>query len=190
MAAHVLTVHLAQPGHRLHGAHETALELLVEPMDLPGALHHLLLQVLVQVSELLVLPLRELLEAPVLLDQKELVDALPHAVSQVVIVPGLVEITPDGALVDCVGRRLHVRIARKNDAHRVRRDAADVLEHLDAAHARHTLVGDDDGELRLLRHLDGLLRRSRRLDLHVGLSHHAANRLQDVGFVVYEEDFR
>ena len=58
--------------------------------------------------------------------------------------PGLHEVVVEADLVDGAHRHLGVGVRRQEHALRVGGDGGDMRQQLDARHARHALVGDDE----------------------------------------------
>ena len=93
------------------------------------------------------------------LDGARLVDVLarlPHRLEDVLRLPGLLEEPEDACAVDGADQRRRVGEAGEHDSSDVGLAGAQLLEHLDAGHLRHALVGDDDVDVRLVGDLERL----------------------------------
>ncbi|MNV76906.1 hypothetical protein D3C71_1702900 [compost metagenome] len=64
--------------------------------------------------------------------------------AQALVVPRFREELVDGPLVDRVGNRLQLGVARQHHANRVRVELLGAAKELDPGHSRHALVRDDD----------------------------------------------
>ena len=93
------------------------------------------------------------------LDGARLVDVLaglPHRFEDVLRLPRLLEEAEDAGTVDGADQGRGVGKAGQNDPGHVGLAGAQLLEHLDAGHLRHALVGDDDVDVRLVGDLERL----------------------------------
>ena len=124
--------------------------------------------------------------------RQEVLDREP----QIGLVPRLGDVLVEAGAVDRVDDRVEAGLAGEQDLHRLRAAPVDLLEQLDALHARHDLVGDHDRELLavLLQIVDQLERLARVLrDRDVALVAEArrqllAQRREDPLLVVDAED--
>ena len=121
--------------------------------------------------------LREKRDQP--LDGAGLVDVLAglaDRLEDVVGLPWLLQEAEDARAVDGADQRRRIGIAGEHDPGDVGLEAAQLLQHLHAAHVRHALVGDHHVEIDLLRQLQRLRPRLRLVDGVPGLEEVAQHR--------------
>ena len=171
-------------------------EARVQRLQLARALDDLLLQRRVQRRQLGVLRLQLAQQLGALALQAEARQEVLDRQPQVGLVPGLGDVLIEPRLVDGVDHRVQAGLPGEQDLHRLRAAPVDLLEQLDALHARHDLVGDHHRQLLavLLQILHQVQRLARVLgDRDVALAAEArgqllAQRREDALLVVDAED--
>jgi hypothetical protein len=163
-------------------------QLLVLLGELLGAVAHLALEVAVHVLELEVLLARDLVQPLDLGLEVGVVERLAQRRAQLVVVPRLRDQPVDLAAVDRVDRDLHLRVAGQHHAHDVGLALAHVGEEVDARHLGHALVGHHDLGRVLLEHVERLAARLAHRTFMSSDAQQPLQRLEDVHFVVDEED--
>src|SRR5439155_116572 len=112
---------------------------------------------------------------------------LPHGALDLLGLPGFAQEAEDSPLVDRGDHRLHVRVAREEDANGVWIPRADVGQELHAADFRHALVRHDDVDLVLLHEAVPLVRAAGLQDLELE-AQQIVDRVADVRLVVHHEE--
>ena len=107
--------------------------------------------------------------------------------SQLVRLPGLLDVAIDAPVVDGAHDRVDVRVAGEHHPHRLRLALDHLLEELDPAHRGHHLVDDHQRDLLALEDLHAVVAVGRREDLVV-LAQRQLEGLQDRLLVVDDED--
>src|SRR3989440_1316327 len=124
------------------------------------------------------------------LDGARLVDVLarlPHRLEDVLRLPRLLEEAEDAGAVDGADERGRVGEAGEHDSRDIGLAGAQLLEHLDAGHLRHALVGDDDVDFRLVSDLERLFAGFRLVD-GVATLQETAQHQEIRSLVVHQQD--
>jgi hypothetical protein len=140
------------------------------------------------VLDLALLPLRDLPETPVLLQEDVLLQGKAHGEAKVLVVPRLGDELVDRPFVHRSEDRLDVRVAGEHDPDRFRPPLLDLAKELRPGHPRHPVVRDDEVDLLLLEDPDGVLRGPGDADLVVLLEEDAAQGVENRLLVVHEQE--
>ena len=97
--------------------------------------------------------------------------------------------TEDLALVDRALDGVEIGVTREQDAHRARRERANLRQHLDAGHLRHAVIRDDHVDVLVADDVEslGAVRREEQIEL---AAEHDPHRVEHALLVVDEQESR